>query len=154
MRYSFDSSSFINGRRDLLPPTILPTLWDRISDEIAAGSVRAIDAVSDEVRARDDEVAAWIRGQTHLFEPLSIDVQQSVRLVMREHPKLVNIGSGRSGADPFVIALAHARGATVVSEETASNRPDRPRIPDVCKALGVPCITLIGFIGEQGWTFR
>lgn len=62
MRYSFDSSSFINGRRDLLPPAILPTLWDRISDEIIAGTVRAIDAVRDEVRARDDEVAAWILG--------------------------------------------------------------------------------------------
>ena len=45
MRYSFDSSSFINGRRDLLPPTILPTLWDRISEQVAAGAIRAAEPV-------------------------------------------------------------------------------------------------------------
>lgn len=154
MRYSFDSSSFINGRRDLLPPTILPTLWDRISEQVAAGDIRAAEPVRDEVRARDDDVAAWIRAQHNLFEPLTADVQQSVKLVLQQHPRLINIGNGHSGADPFVIALAHARGGVVVSEETASNKVEKPRIPDVCRAMGVPCTNLIGFVHQQGWTFH
>jgi hypothetical protein len=41
----------------------------------------------------------------------------------------------------------------VVSEETASGRIDRPRIPDVCNAIGVPCLTLMDYIEEQGWSW-
>ena len=32
--YSFDTSVFINGRRDLLPPEVFPTLWVNIEQTI------------------------------------------------------------------------------------------------------------------------
>jgi hypothetical protein len=47
--YSFDTSVFINGRRDLLPPEIFLTLWANIEQMIAAGSIRAVDVVHDEL---------------------------------------------------------------------------------------------------------
>jgi hypothetical protein len=53
--------------------------------------------------------------------------------------------SGRSGADPFVVAL--------VTEETRRGI-ELPKIPDVCDAIGVRCIGLVDFVEEQGWTFR
>jgi len=73
--------------------------------------------------------------------------------VLAQHPKLMGTGGNRNAADPFVIGLAHARGCVVVTEETLSGRLDKPRIPDVCIALGLPWTNLVGFIGQQGWQF-
>ena len=39
---------------------------------------------------------------------------------MAAHPRLIGIFSGRSRADPFVVALAMVHGGTVVTEESAS----------------------------------
>jgi hypothetical protein len=41
----------------------------------------------------------------------------------------------------------------VVTEETVSGNLAKPRIPDVCDAVGVKRLNLIGFVGQQGWTF-
>lgn len=62
-------------------------------------------------------------------------------------------GGGRNAADQFVIGLARAHGGIVVTEETLSNNLERPRIPDVCVAVGIRWVNLVGFVREQGWTF-
>lgn len=63
----------------------------------------------------------------------------------------MGIGGGRNGADPFVIGLAISRSGTVVTEEKLKGNLDKPRIPDVCDALGVPWLNLMNFVAEQGW---
>lgn len=152
--YSFDTSSLLNGRRDLLPPATFPTLWANIEAMIDAGAVRSIDLVRDELAAREDEVLSWAKSQDDLFTPLTADVQLAVREVLREHRKILGIGSGRSGADPFVIALAQTRAGVVVTEETLSRNLTKPKIPDVCDAMGVRRLNLLQFVQEQGWVFR
>ncbi|TXR51265.1 DUF4411 family protein [Quadrisphaera setariae] len=152
--YSFDTSSFLNGIRDLLPPSVLPTLWTNVEDMIRDGSICSVDLVKDELKKRDDETLRWVKAQPKLFVPLEQDVQAAVGEVLRRHPRLIGVGSGRSGADPFVVALAHARNGVVVTEETATGNIERPRIPDVCRAMGIPHMNLIGFVKAQGWVFR
>lgn len=61
--------------------------------------------------------------------------------------------AGRNGADLFVIGLVIARQGVVVTEETLSGRLDKSRIPDVCNALRVPWLNLVGFVTHQGWRF-
>lgn len=152
--YSFDTSSLLNGRRDLVPPSTLPTLWANIEAMIEAGKIRCVDLVRDELSARDDEVLQWAKDQSGLFVPLTRDVQLAVRAVLAQHPRLIGVGSGRSGADPFVIALARAHGGLVVTEETLSRSPTKPKIPDVCDAMGVRRLTLMQFVQKQGWVFH
>jgi hypothetical protein len=53
--HSFDTSAFINGRRDLYPPAIFPTLWELIEDKISTGAIRSIDLVKAEISAREDD---------------------------------------------------------------------------------------------------
>lgn len=151
--YSFDTSSIMNGRRDLLPPTVFRTLWTNIEVMIGVGSIRAVDVVRDELGKRDDDSSQWAKQQDGLFLALEADIQLATSSVLASHPRLMGVGKGRNGADPFVIGLAIARSGVVVTEETATGNIDKPRIPDVCQALNVPCVSLIGFITQQGWSF-
>ena len=151
--HSFDTSSLLNGRRDLLPPEVFRSLWSGIESMIAAGDIRAVDVVRDELGKRDDNVSRWARGQANLFVALDADIQRATREVLTRHQKLMGRGGGRNAADPFVIGLARARGGVVVTEETLSGNLDKPRIPDVCDALGVRWLNLIGFVRAQGWSF-
>lgn len=153
LRYSFDTSSLLNGRRDLLPPEVFPTLWAKIEQPISDGVIRAVDVVRDELGRRDDATMTWAAAQSGLFLALDADIQRSTSKTLAAYSRLMGRGGGRNAADPFVIGLARARGCTVVTEETPSGRLDRPRIPDVCGALSVRCVNLVGFIKDQGWTF-
>lgn len=151
--YSFDTSSLINGRRDLLPPATFPSVWERIETKVADGSIRCIEEVARELAKRDgDSVHTWAKGQEGLFVDLDPDVQEATAKVLAEHPKLLGAGKGRNAADPFVIALALARDGIVVTEEHRGSLT-RPKIPVVCEAMSVRSLTLVQFIGEQGWTF-
>lgn len=153
MLYSFDTSTILNGRRDLFRPTVFRGVWELIEDAITAGEVRSVDEVRRELAKRDDDAKQWADAQTDPFCPLDAPIRQSATQILRLHPNLVKQGGQRSGADPFVIALAMANQGRVVSEETASGNIDRPRIPDVCGAIGVPCLTLMDYIEEQGWAW-
>lgn len=151
--YSFDTSVLINGRRDLLPPAVFPSLWRNVEEMIAAGDIRAVDVVRDELAKRDDEVNAWANLQSDLFVALGLEIQQATKTVLASHPKMMGKGGGRHGADPFVIGLALAVGGIVVTQESMSGSIERPRIPDVCAALGVPCLRFIDFVADQGWSW-
>jgi len=151
--YSFDTSSLLNGRRDLLPPEVFRSLWNNVEGMIAAGQIRAVDVVRDELARRDDEVNRWARAQIDLFIDLDPDIQRATSDTLARHSMLMGKGGGRNAADPFVIGLARARDGTVVTEETLSGNLDKPRIPDVCDALGVRWFNLIGFVRVQGWSF-
>lgn len=151
--YSFDTSAVINGRRDLLPPEVFPTLWVNIEQMIADGFIRASDEVWRELSKRDDATKAWAAAQSSLFVTLDEDLQAATMRVLAAHPKLMGRGGGRNAADPFVIGLALARGGIVVTEETLSANVEKPRIPNVCNALDLRCVNLVGFVKDQGWTF-
>lgn len=151
--FSFDTSSLLNGRRDLLPPETFVTLWANIELMINDGNIRCIDEVRNELAKREDAVHDWAKSQPDLFVPLTADVQRAARDVLQAHPKLVGAGGGRNSADPFVIALARAQDGVVVTEETLSGNINKPRIPDVCDAMGVPWLNLVRFVQQQEWTF-
>jgi hypothetical protein len=152
--YSFDTSVLINGRRDLLPPDVFPTPWALIEQMIVTGSIRAVDVVRDELAKKDDTTKIWAEAQVDLFVPLEGDIQVATTRTLAAHPRLIGRGGARNAADPFVIGLARARSGVVVTEETRTSNPtSNPRIPDVCNALGVRCVNLVGFIREQGWRF-
>lgn len=91
------------------------------------------------------------------FVPLDEELQIEVAQIMGRFRRFVENRGGarqRSGADPFVIALAKLRGAVLVTQENPSGNIDKPKIPDVCNALaGVKWINLLGFIQQEGWKF-
>lgn len=153
--YSFDTSAFINGRRDLFRPNTFGALWNAIDSMIENGSIRAVDEVKIEVAKKDDEVAKWVRARRGLFVPLDHDIQKATKEVLAACPRLLaQHGANRNSADPFVVGLALARSGIVVTQETAANSTNKPRIPDVCTAINIRWMSLPEFVDTQGWTIQ
>ncbi|MEV7400136.1 DUF4411 family protein [Streptomyces sp. NPDC091267] len=151
--YSIDTSSILNGRRDLLPPSIFPSLWSNVEEMIKLGEIQAVDIVLDELSRRDDDAHTWARLNVGLFVPLEVPTQTATSQLLRDHPKLLGKGGGRNGADPFVIGLAMANLGCVITEEKPTGNIQKPRIPDVCDAVGIPWVNLVKFIAAQNWVF-
>ena len=72
--------------------------------------------------------------------------------IMGLYPKLVDTSKGKSGADPFVIALARSQTPhlTVITEEKGGSQK-KPKIPYVCREEGIRSISLLELIVEQKW---
>ena len=51
------------------------------------------------------------------------------------------------------VIFVHPRNA-VITGETPSGSLKRPKIPDVCLAIGVEPIGLLDLIRREGWVFR
>lgn len=155
MRYSVDTSALLDGWRRYYPPDVMPGLWSRLDDLIADGSLRATEEVLIELERKDDDVHEWAKQRTALFVALDDRIQIAVTEILSVHEKLLDTRSGRSAADPFVVALAQIEECTVVTgERRRTKSADRPNIPDVCDALDIQCITLLDLMRAEGWKFE
>jgi len=154
MIYSFDSSAFINGWHRYYPPDIFPTIWSDIDNLSQEGRLIATEEVLKELEKKDDVIYEWAKLRPHIFRLLDEQIQLTVIDILRDFPRLIDNRRQRSGADPFVLALAQIEGASVVTFESPSSNLERPKIPDVCLALGVPCMTLLHLIRQEGWQYH
>ena len=66
------------------------------------------------------------------------------------YPRLMKVETNSSLADLWVIALAmqHQDGIVVTEEQPAGNLSN-PKIPDVCKDLGIECVNVAGFVSKE-----
>lgn len=150
VRYSVDTSVLLNAWWRSYPPDLFPTLWQNVDELVTAGVLVASEEVLVELEKKDDEVYGWAKERPAMFIPIDTQVQEVVATILESYPRLIDNRPNRSGADPFVIALAAVHGYTVLTQE-GSGSQTRPRIPDVCAARGIRCISLVDCIREQGW---
>lgn len=148
-----DTSALLDGWSRRYPPAHFPKLWLRIDDLIQDGRFLVSDEVIEEVKEHDDGLKAWIiERRDKIAVPTDEAVTVSVRDVLKSHSRLVMSGSGRNRADPFVIAVARLRGASVVTGEKGGTA-ERPKIPYVCSDLQIPCLEFLDLIKGEGWVF-
>jgi len=88
-----------------------------------------------------------------MFKDLDEVQVKLVRVIVKNFPKLVDVGKTTADADPFIIALAKSKDWTVVTSEIPDPQRKRPKIPDVCQVYDVKCISLVEFFREQGWRY-
>ncbi len=117
----------------------------------ATGEIFVIDEVVTELKRKDDGIYKWIYTRESMIVPIEADVQAYLVGIMAKYPRLVDTKKNRSGCDPWVIALAEARGFSVVTAEKPSGNLIKPKIPDVCSDQAVPCIDAVEFFRKQGW---
>lgn len=154
MKYSFDANALIGPWRRTYPIDVFPPFWDHIDEMMQRGEITIVAEVFHELEMGGDDLYQWVSQRSIAVVEMDAPIQQSTRDILSKFPRLINARKQRSMADPFVIAHAKLIGGTVVSEEPKSGNPNQPRIPDVCDALGIPCITPLQYIRARGLVFR
>jgi hypothetical protein len=153
MRYCIDSSGLLDGWRRHYPLDIVPDLPDMLQELVAHERLLVPEDVLKELSKKDDDLTAWIKSQKGAVVPLSEAIQDIAIEILRRFPRLVESRIGRSGADPFLIATAKDRDAMVITGEDYANSLEKPRIPDVCRAMDIRCGKFIDIIRTEKWQF-
>jgi hypothetical protein len=112
------------------------------------GSFTAPEQVLGELQKRDDELHAWAKDRHHLFKPADEAVQTELTGILAQYPGLVDANAVDEDADPFVIALAKATSAAVVSDENLKQHA--LKISNLCSYLGIECLKLLAFFRDVG----
>ena len=137
--FVFDTSAYMNGRRDHFRPSFVPTLWAIVEVAIVDGRIVLPREVYRELTFYDDELADWIKTLAgHVVEP-SQPVQRRAGEFEQHFPK----SAARNRADPFILAEAEARQFAVVTYEGRTFRGVPTTnwtrtMPDVCQRFGIP----------------
>jgi hypothetical protein len=153
MPYSVDSSTLVQIVR-LYPSHLFVTLWDKLDAGFSTGNLLVTEEVYRELCKGTDGAAAWFKARPQCMVPTEKEVEARLKQIMKSHPALVQADLGKSGADPYVIAVALAHGHAVVTQERPKKpNSSRPRIPDVCTAYNIAYFDLFGLAQAEAWTF-
>lgn len=151
MPYSIDTSAFLDAWVRYYPPDVFPGIWEQMDRAAKAGTVKSSDEVLRELSKKDDGAHDWIKAHSEMIIALDNEIERHVQEIMSRYPRLVDSKKGRSGGDPFVIAVARAKNLTVITGENATGNIAIPRIPDVCDDLGIRWLRMLDFFREQKW---
>jgi PIN domain nuclease of toxin-antitoxin system len=149
--YSLDTSAFLDAWVRYYPPDVFPGIWESMDHAAKSGVLVTSDEVLNELSKKDDGAHEWVKSRSVMVVAFDSEIELHVREIMTRYPRLVDSKKGRSVGDPFVIALARAKGLTVITGENPTRKIDVPRIPDVCEDLDIRWIGVLGFFREQGW---
>lgn len=139
--YCLDTSVFIESWSRHYRPNVWGAFWRKLADQIEAGTIISPQLVKVEIERKHDELYEWIKQNPKLIVDLDEEQQRAHETIINRYPRLIDSGKHRSMADPWVIALAKLRNYAVVTYEGPGSL-QRPKIPDVCKNLGVACISV------------
>ena len=153
MKYSIDTSALLDAWVRGFPPDVMPGLWKQLEELIDNGQLIATEEVLYELKKKEDDVYKWAKSHEKMFVPTDEQIQIAVTEILRDHKKLIDTRKNRSGADPFVIALAKVEDCAVITGEKPTSRQERPHIPDVCRDIGIPCIDILQLCRERKWVF-
>ena len=154
MSYCIDTSALMDGWVRYYPQETFPTLWVNLDRLIEANRLISSEEVLQELERKEgDTLYGWAKDRDRMFLPLDASIQACAKQIMLDHPQLVDGRTGKSFADPWVIATAHVNKVAVVTGEKPSGRPNRPKIPDVCRQMNVVCISFVDLIRREKWRF-
>lgn len=105
-----------------------------------------------EIQKKEDDLAGWAESQTKFFVPFDEYQEQHFITIMSDHALLISNTRRRHDADPFVIALAKTQGCAVITEEKRGSL-SKPKIPDVCNALGVESFSILELMRRENWRY-
>ena len=155
--YSIDTSTLIAAFHERYPIENFRSLWREIEALIKNGRLKMSQVVFEEAM-RDTEIKQWCAEnqlKPDLQVPIDELVQERVNEVLSQFPRLVDSRTGKSGADPWVIALAMITpNCVVVTEENRTHSVNRPKIPDACVHFHIECIKIVDLIKRENWIFE
>ncbi|MBD3404700.1 MAG: DUF4411 family protein [Candidatus Lokiarchaeota archaeon] len=106
VKYSFDTSAFVNPYRHYMPMDLVPTLWDKFDELITSSEIVASKEVHLEIQQKDDELLEWIDSRKDIFIEVDKDQAIFVEEIVNKFPRWIDPNSRKNNADPYCIALA------------------------------------------------
>ena len=152
-RYCFDTSSLLTSWLYNYQILNFPKFWEDLSGLFANGEAVIAEEIYYEFERKSDDLFSWVKANVSTIVPPSLPIQDKVRKILSQYPRLIDTRKNRSGGDPFLIATASIENYTVVTQELASDNQDKPKIPTVCDALKIRWMPISGVISEQGWRY-
>jgi hypothetical protein len=155
--YSIDSSSLMEWQGRYYPTDVFPSLAAIVDELAAAGRMLAPALVKEEIDAVGTAgLIDWTENHSGIFVPTA-EVLAAAQAIQNQFTGLRDPKAEYEEADAYVIALARMRNGIVITQETPAAEKRNPRrthfIPDVCRELGITCISLLGLMRREGWRF-
>lgn len=155
--YCVDSNSFMDWQARYYPVDVFPGLVTKMNHLIEHQRISAPALVQEELqKVGTPDLVKWINHHKKIIVPTKDILQQALK-IQNQFPGLLDPKAEFEEADAYVIALAQMRDGIVVTQETSATekrKPARPLyIPDVCRELGVTCISILGLMRRENWQF-
>jgi len=146
MAYLLDANVFIQAKNLQYGFDFCPGFWDWLAQGYAAGRLRSIRQVGDELSAGGDELAAWADAQDDEFFPqpdaaVLVAAQRVSAWVLQQGYEPAAVNTFMQVADFWLVAAALAGHHTLVTHEVASPSTRKIKIPNVCIGLGVDFVS-------------
>ena len=153
--YAIDTNVLMEWQFRAYPTDIFASLVDKVDELIADKRFLAPELVQEELNAVGTaELTASAKARDAMFVPLA-EVLIEAQSIQSRFPGLRDPKGEFEEADAYVIALAKLREGIVVTQETSAAEKKNPKrthfIPDVCRELGLPCISILGLMRREGW---
>lgn len=158
MKFLLDSNIFMQAKNDYYRFDVCPGFWRWIERANAKGQVYSIQNVRDELRKEVDNLNNWSRMNGGVFQKCDHQTLRSFAMVAewveaqeRYQPAMKAHFLG--GADPMLIAHAHAHNFHIVTWEKNEPTAKAVKIPVVCQHFGVECTNLFDVLVKCKATF-
>ncbi len=159
-RFVLDSNVFIEAKNRYYAFDVAPAFWEALLDHAKGGRVVSIDRVRAELDRGKDALTDWAAGKfSQWFESTATDACLATYREIMEwtisaeqfSPAAKEEFAEAENADPWVVAFAMATGSAVVTQETfSSDVKNRIPVPNVCRAMSVPCVDTFQMLKQLG----
>jgi len=149
--FLLDSNVFIFAKRDYYPLDRVPEYWYWLLHQAEIDNIKIPRQIFDELQGHDDELQAWLKENEDTMVLAGDGLDARVGEVLACYCDDITEAELESlGADPFLIATGLLNGCDIVSKEGSKPAAQRAnkKVPDICRALGVRCITDHALIRE------
>ncbi len=160
-KYLLDSNFWINAG-NYYPQDLFPSFWSSMESLIQAGEVVIHQTVLDEIDRKQDQISEWIHS-VEGWKPVPISeealkqylaccswVEEEKQGYTKE---AIDEFEQNSRADAWICATAAVSGFVLVTNETKSNSPKHVKIPNVCSAFNIKCMTNLDFMRLMRFSF-
>ena len=165
MLYLLDADTLITSSNKIYKMSRFMPFWAWLLEMAEMGKLKIAHENFDEIaigNKKDDPLVSWIT-QKEIAIAVALDEEVDVKLLAEVIAKgyatdLSEVELIEVGKDPFLIAYAlkDPKNRCVVSFETSKTTQKRAKskIPDVCKILGVRCVTIFEMLDELDFKLK
>ena len=154
MIYLIDSNVLIQSANTHYPIHIFPGFWSWLDTGIKEGWVRSVISVYNEIKY-PDALKEWADARAVLLfiDESDIKIQNIYKDIagwVYNNYEPEQASAFLKVADPWLIATAVEKGATVVTQEArVTPGAKKVKIPNVCEVFKVPCIDIFALLREK-----